>query len=104
MLFLGTSETIGEFVDLFATLERKGKLYQRKEDFQGAQRAALGRFLSHPKPKEAGPVLLPGGLPHAVKLSLRELTEQTLLQQVDKMAALVNANGDVLFLHGRSGM
>jgi len=49
-------------------------------------------------------VLMPGGLPHAVKLSLRELTEQTLLQQVDKMAALVNANGDVLFLHGRSGM
>lgn len=104
MLFLGTSETIGEFVDLFATLERKGKLYQRREDFQGAQRAALGRFLSHPKPKEAGPVLMPGGLPHAVKLSLRELTEQTLLQQVDKVAALVNANGDVLFLHGRSGM
>ena len=104
MLFLGTSETIGEFVDLFATLERKGKLYQRKEDFQGAQRAALGRFLSHPKPKEAGPVLMPGGLPHAVKLSLRELTEQTLLQQVDKAAALVNANGDVLFLHGRTGM
>lgn len=104
MLFLGTSETIGEFVDLFATLERKGKLYQRKEDFQGAQRAALGRFLSHPKPKEAGPVLMPGGLPHAVKLSLRELTEQTLLQQVDKAAALVNANGDVLFWHGRTGM
>ena len=104
MLFLGTSETIGEFVDLFATLERKGKLYQRKEDFQGAQRAALGRFLSHPKPKEAGPVLMPGGLPHAVKLSLRELTEQTLLQQVDKAAALVNANGDVPFWHGRTGM
>ena len=44
MLFLGTSETVGEFFDLFAPLERKSKLHQRKEDFQGAQRAALGRF------------------------------------------------------------
>ncbi len=44
-LFLGTSETVGEFGDLFAALDRKAKLYQRKEDFHGAQRAALGRFL-----------------------------------------------------------
>jgi two-component system CheB/CheR fusion protein len=104
MLFLGTSETVGEHADLFATLERKAKIYQRKEDFQGAQRAALGRFLSPPKPKDAGPTLALGGLGHAAKLSLRELTEQTLLQQVDKVAALVNVNGDVLFLHGRCGL
>ena len=44
-LFLGTSETVGEFGDLFAALDRKSKLYQRKEDVHGAQRAALGRFL-----------------------------------------------------------
>ena len=44
-LFLGTSETVGEFGDLFAALDRKSKLYQRKEDIHGAQRAALGRFL-----------------------------------------------------------
>lgn len=105
VLFLGTSETVGDFADLFATLERKAKLYQRKEDFQGAQRAALGRFLSPIKPKDAGsPVPGPGGLAPTVKFSLRELTEQTLLQQVDKVAALVNAHGDVLYLHGRSGM
>ena len=102
-LFLGTSETVGDFRDLFAVLDRKAKLYQRKEDFQGAQRAALGRFLSAPKPRDASPVLTQSG-PYLAKLSLRELTEQTLLQHVDKAAALVNANGDVLFLHGRSGM
>ncbi len=31
-LFLGTSETVGECDDLFAALDRKLKLYQRKED------------------------------------------------------------------------
>ena len=30
-LFLGTSETIGEFSDLFATIDRKVKIYQRRE-------------------------------------------------------------------------
>ena len=39
-LFLGTSETTGERGDLFVVQDRKAKLYQRKEDFQGAQRAA----------------------------------------------------------------
>jgi two-component system CheB/CheR fusion protein len=44
-LFLGTSETVGEFGDLFAALDRKSKLYRRKEDPQRAQRVALGQFL-----------------------------------------------------------
>ena len=39
MLFLGTSETVGEFVDLFAAVDRKSKLYQRREDVSGAHRA-----------------------------------------------------------------
>jgi hypothetical protein len=45
MLFLGTSETVGEFADLFATLDRKSKLYQRKENGSGAQRPAMGKYL-----------------------------------------------------------
>ena len=32
-LFLGTSETVGEFGEIFTTLDRKLKIYQRKEDF-----------------------------------------------------------------------
>jgi two-component system, chemotaxis family, CheB/CheR fusion protein len=44
-LFLGTSETVGEFGDLFSPLDRKLKLYRRQEDIHGMQRAAFGRFL-----------------------------------------------------------
>jgi two-component system CheB/CheR fusion protein len=39
-----------------------------------------------------------------VPKSLRQLTEQALLQQVVAMGALVNAQGDILYLHGRAGM
>ena len=106
-LFLGTSETVGEFANLFAVLDRKAKLYQRKEDFQGAKRAALDRFLSPSGPLPARDFAQPPSAakaPGAVKLSLRELTEQALLQQVAPVAALVNGQGDILYLHGRTGM
>ena len=107
MLFLGTSETLGEFASLFALVDRKSKLYQRKEDFQSNRRAAFDRFLaSNPPigPREAIQPLAAGkvALPH--KLSLRELTEQTLLQQIAPVAALVNGQGDILYLHGRTGL
>lgn len=102
ILFLGTSETAGEQGDLFAVLDRKAKIYQRKEDFQGAQRAALGRFL--PPLVERELTLAAGKTALPPKLSLRELTEQNLLQHVATVAALVNGNGDILYLHGRTGM
>src|SRR2546428_10117435 len=34
----------------------------------------------------------------------RELTEQALLQQIAPAGALVNGLGDILYLHGRTGM
>ncbi len=103
ILLLGTSETVGEFGHLFAALERKHKIYQRKEDLLGAQRVSLGRFLPA---LTAVDVALPRP-PKAVyprKLPLRELAEQALLQQVIQAGALVNAEGDILYLHGRTGL
>ena len=107
ILFLGTSETVGEFGSLFEVVDRKTKAYQRKEDFQGAKRAALGRFMSHLPPattKEAAMNTTTGKAVTAIKPSLREMTEQALLQQVTPTGALVNGHGDILYLHGRTGM
>ncbi len=101
MLFLGTSETVSEYGDLFAVLDRKAKLFCRKESFQGAQRSALQRFLPPLIEKEPP---LAGRLTPAPKLSLRELTEQTFLQQLAPVGALVNAHGDLLYLQGRTGL
>jgi len=44
-LFLGTTETVGDFAHLFTTLDRKLKIYQRKEDPLGARRPAIERVL-----------------------------------------------------------
>ena len=104
LLFLGTSETVGEFGDLFTVLDRKSKLYQRKEDFQGAQRAALGRFLPPITIADVSVPTVVGKTGTPVKVSLRDLVEQTLLQQIAPACVLVNGQGDILYLHGRTGM
>jgi two-component system CheB/CheR fusion protein len=101
-LFLGTSETVGEFADLFATLDRKSKLYQRKEDAPGAHRLALGTYL--PPVTESGAAPRPFTKTSGEsKLHLRDLTERALLQHYTPVAALINQQGDILYLHGRTG-
>lgn len=102
-LFLGTSETVGDYTGLFTTLDRKLKVYQRREDFHGVQRTALGQILPSLSAMEVRPSQVAPTKPVTGKLSLRELTEQALLQRLAPTAALVNNRGDILYLHGRSG-
>jgi two-component system CheB/CheR fusion protein len=103
-LFLGTSETVGEFQDLFSALDRKFKLYQRKEDFIGAKRPGPGRFLPPMTAPDTGPSRTAEKTAHTWKVPLRELTEQALLQEIVHAGVLVNAQGDILYLHGRTGL
>ncbi len=102
VLFLGTSEGVGEFEASFTVADRGAKIFRRSEKAHGLQRPSEGRFL----PSLAGPAAVhmrrdaeaaPGKPP------LRELTEQALLDHFGSPAALVNAQGDILYLRGRSG-
>ena len=103
-LFLGTSETIGDFGHLFDVQDRKLKIYQRKDTCQGALRVGFGTFLpplhsmTIEKTHQASGIMI-----KSRNVSLRELTEQELLQQVAPAAALVNGLGDILYIHGRTG-
>ena len=100
-LFLGPSETVGEFENLFGTLDRKSKLYHKKDVSSG--RPPIGTFIpSRPENRETQ---RPSGkAPIESKPQLRELTEQTMLQHYAPVGALVNQQGDILYLHGRTGM
>lgn len=98
VLFLGTSESVGDFGDLFAGLDRKSKLYRRKEVTLGTRHAPIVNF----SPTVKGPVPRPAKARGGTAAHLRELTEQTLLKQ-GHVGALVNDRGDILYLHGRSG-
>jgi len=104
LLFLGTSETVGEFTDLFAVLDRKAKLYASKRDALVSGYKALGGFLP-PMAVFNGtdpfPVEKKG---RTAKVPLRALAEQTLLRKIAPSSALVNSQGDIFYLHGRTGL
>ena len=98
ILFLGSSETVGEFTDLFAPLDRKSKLYQRKDDVEGSLRPKFSLL----RPEQSVPRLSVKA-PGVSKLSVRDVTERAMLQQYTPAGALVNERGDILYLHGRTG-
>ncbi|MFM8442216.1 MAG: chemotaxis protein CheB [Methylococcus sp.] len=101
-LFLGISETVAEFGDLFATLERNHKIFQRNE--APLRQQGLGQF-QPPMTHIDAAASRAAGNPTVGKMPpLRELTEQALLEQLVQAGALVNAAGDILYLHGRAGL
>ena len=100
-LFLGPSETVGEFENIFDTLDRKSKLYRKKDVRSGLP--PIGTFI--PPRLESREAKRP--LDEALiesKPQLRELTEQTMLQYYAPVGVLVNQQGDILYLQGRTGM
>jgi two-component system, chemotaxis family, CheB/CheR fusion protein len=100
-LFLGTSETIGEYNHLFTVIDRTLKVYQRKEGFAGEQRPAGISFMHYSKTEPTAVADRRNNM--AGKKPLRDLTEQELLKQMDAAAVLVNGRGDILYFHGRTG-
>ena len=104
VLFLGTSESVGEFGELFAALDRSAKVYQRKGVTSGLLHSGLRGFQPPMTALDASTARAAAKTAFPVKLPLRELTERALLQQVAQVGALVNSRGDILYLHGRTGL
>ncbi|MDD2828805.1 MAG: chemotaxis protein CheB [Sulfuricurvum sp.] len=100
-LFLGSSETIGEFSDLFSIVDQKSKLYQRKIG------SIRGEYISVSRPFPSSiHVTLPAGIDNApkhTKVSMREMMEQALLSHIPLSGAIIKEDGDILYLHGRTG-
>lgn len=101
ILFLGTSESIGEFTNLFSTLNRQYKLYARK-DSSIAGKLHLGKFLPRPEGVVAQRDQKQAQGDEA-KLAPRELSERILLQKHTPVAVLVSERGEIIYLHGRTG-
>ena len=103
-LFLGTSETVGEFVDHFVTLNRSLKIYQRNADIRITDRRLLSRIIPPLTAIDVVRQHVAGKTAFPIKLPLRELTEQAILQEVITAGALVNRQGDILYFHGHTGL
>ena len=98
VLFLGSSEAVSTFTDLFAPLNAKARLFRRRETIMQAEPLTL--------PASYVPAL--PGIPKELQMvkpavNLQSLADQLLLQHYSPPAVLTNDKGDILYISGRTG-
>ncbi len=98
-LFLGSSETVGDFQALFGPVDRESKLYRRRENPQGAWRSPPGISFV---PRNRGADQPAGKGSAGTRPPLREAMDKALLDYAPA-AALINERGDILYVHKRIG-
>ena len=76
-LFLGSSEGISDFNDLFSTLDRKSKVYQRRAGEASLLNSFRGRMLVPLSPTDTTIPKISGKVAGLVNRPIRELVEQT---------------------------
>ena len=101
-LFLGSSETVGEYGTLFSVVDRTRKLYQRVDGARDAHRISRPRAIT--PAKDANAVVSPVHAPAVRAVSPRACTERALLEHATPVGVLINGKGDILYIHGRSGL
>lgn len=100
ILFLGSSESIGEHHDLFNSIIKNHKIYQRLG--LPTNRNYSERNLANPELFGFSPILKPiGG--EIKKISFKEIADSALLKKYAPAAVIINSKGEALYFHGRTG-
>jgi two-component system, chemotaxis family, CheB/CheR fusion protein len=95
ILLLGNAETIGSFNSLFASLSSKSRLYRRLDS--SARPAALDF------PIKQAPAIADEPKAAQQPGNLQYQADHLLLQNFSPAAVLVNCDGDILYISGRTG-
>ena len=101
VLMLSSSESIGGFTDLFEVVDKKWKIYRRREDPQ-----ALRRHVAFPSGSPAGASYREPAPAAPVNRKASDIacsTQKTLLDEFAPAAVLVDAGGEMLYVQGRTG-
>jgi two-component system CheB/CheR fusion protein len=96
ILFLGNSETVGGFTDMFTKLEGKNHLYRNQEVNVSMHVLDFPTSFTAPYQQKAEKVLKP-------MENLQTLADSLLLQTYAPAAVLTNETGDILYISGRTG-
>ena len=97
ILFLGSSETISGFVDLFSMLDKKWKIYRRRDSIYKAQ-----PYIEFPISRSIGKT-------HEIIMKkdeiddITKIAEKIILQSYSPNCIITAGNGNILYIHGKSG-
>jgi len=104
-LFLGTSESIGDFINLFSIVDTNSKIYNSKGDPGEVKKKVISHYVpeigKNSDKSEVTPSALDTG---RNKTSLRSIIEKELLTQFTPASVIVNNKFDIEYFHGRTGL
>ncbi|MCC2546483.1 PAS domain-containing protein [Hymenobacter sp. BT175] len=105
ILFLGPSENLTGFQDLFSPLDLKWKISRRLEGTSSLTRLAnfpfsMSRHPAAPAPASSATILTPAARKDGPFASL---VQRLLLRHFTPPAVVVNIRGEILFVNGRTG-
>ncbi|OPX58705.1 MAG: chemotaxis-specific methylesterase [Methanobacterium sp. PtaB.Bin024] len=105
ILFLGPSESVGEFVDAFNVLDKKWKVFKCVKSTEFVR-----RFVEvHPIPQTRQLSIFDTGMDFKqpktapMGVNIGKLAEQELLSTYVPPSAIITEYGEILYIHGRLG-
>ena len=101
ILFLGPSETVGKYADIFTTLEKKWKIYERAETIL-ADQLRLQFPVTTTKPEIAHTIeVIEAAKPPEINIT--ELAEKVLLQDYAPACVIIDQKHNIIYVHGQTG-
>ena len=97
-LFLGTSETIGKFVDLFEIFDKKWKFFKTKKVAPSMQEEIWTTL-----PWAHTAILREAEERKTKQVDVAALSQNMLLETFAPPSAIVNEKGDIVYIHGQTG-
>ncbi|MBI2859295.1 MAG: PAS domain-containing protein, partial [Chloroflexi bacterium] len=96
ILFLGTSESVGDATDLFSTLDKKWKIFQRKETAVLPERLRFPASFAPRLPEHGGPTA-------DQSARVPALAEQVFLDNYAPTFAVIDEKYRLVYVRGRTG-
>ncbi|MCX6320336.1 MAG: PAS domain-containing protein [Bacteroidia bacterium] len=98
IILLGSSETLGTQSHLFTPVDSKLKIFKRSVASQIPELLDFPSSFSRTKPVNIEKQILAGSTQN-----IQTLADQLLLQHFSPVGVLVNENGDIIYISGRTG-
>jgi len=98
ILILGSAETLGSQASLFVPIDSKLKIYKRSSTILSPELYDFPSSFSKTQPAPMEKLI-----PDKSTQNLQTLADQLLLQSFSPPGVLVNENGDILYISGRTG-
>lgn len=99
VLFLGSSESIGGFIDLFSTADKKWKVFRRRESASAVQSTLLQglpwTFEPHRERRDKSTTMQEVNIPDIVR--------KYLLDHYTPSSVIIDEKGEIVYINGRTG-